>query len=458
MASSNGFSHVPEKVEKISTKNRKIITKIPVPESISILNKMYSLESRSMHGQLPLVWDKAQNYNVYDKWGNKWIDFTSTIFVANAGHGNKGIIKKVRDSLSKPLLHTYNYANQVRVDYLDYLIKNTPKNFEKAYLISAGTESTEAVMKFMRLHGINKKKGRGIITLSGSYHGRTLGAEMAGGSINYETWVSANDKDLFKIDYPDFNSIKENNGREYFYSQIENLEKQNKDFIKQLSGILLETYQGWSARFLPITYVKAAYEFCKANDVLIAFDEMQAGFGRTGPLFGYMHYDITPDLICCGKGASSGFALSLVLGKTEIMDLPKVGTMSSTNSANPISCAAGLANFQEINNKNLLYKSKILGNYFHTKLNRLKKKYSNVIKFVEGKGMVASLIFMDNYNNNLASLCDKIAFRCFQRGLLVVHTGRESIKLAPPLTITKTALNEGISVIDEVLFKILKES
>ena len=115
MASSNGFSHIPEQVEKIVTKNRKIITKIPVPESVPILRKMYSLESRSMHGQLPLVWDKAKNYNVYDQWGNKWIDFTSTIFVANAGHGNNAIIKKVRDSLSKPLLHTYNYANQVEV-------------------------------------------------------------------------------------------------------------------------------------------------------------------------------------------------------------------------------------------------------------------------------------------------------------------------------------------------------
>ena len=89
--------------------------------------------------------------------------------------------------------------------------------------------------------------------------------------------------------------------------------------------------------------IRIIEQFCKENDILLAFDEMQAGFGRTGPLFGYMHYQVTPDLICCGKGASSGFPLALVLGKAKIMDLPDVGSMSSTNSGNPISCAAGLA-------------------------------------------------------------------------------------------------------------------
>ena len=117
MASSDGFSHTPEIVEQINSKNRQIKTKLPVPESIPMLKKMYSLESRSMHGQLPLIWDKAKNFNVYDKWGNKWIDFTSTIFVANAGHGNKHITKTVKKTLLKPLFHTYNYANELRINY-----------------------------------------------------------------------------------------------------------------------------------------------------------------------------------------------------------------------------------------------------------------------------------------------------------------------------------------------------
>ena len=97
MATSDGFSHSPEIVELINTTHRQIKTKLPVPESVPMLKKMYSLESRSMHGQLPLIWDKAKNFNVFDKWGNKWIDFTSTIFVSNAGHGNKHITKIVKN-------------------------------------------------------------------------------------------------------------------------------------------------------------------------------------------------------------------------------------------------------------------------------------------------------------------------------------------------------------------------
>ena len=96
---------------------------------------MYSVEAQAMHGQLPMIWDKADDFQIFDKWGNIWIDFTSTIFVANAGHGNKSIVKALKEVLYKPLLHTYTYASQERIDYLDYLIANTPKQFEKAFLL-----------------------------------------------------------------------------------------------------------------------------------------------------------------------------------------------------------------------------------------------------------------------------------------------------------------------------------
>ena len=130
----NGFSHQPIKVEKIETKYRTIKTEIPVPQSLPMLKKMYDLEAQAMHGQLPIIWDKADDFQIYDQWGNVWLDFTSTIFVANAGHGNKRIVKALKEVLDKPLLHTYTYASSERIDYLEYLIKNTPKQFEKAFL------------------------------------------------------------------------------------------------------------------------------------------------------------------------------------------------------------------------------------------------------------------------------------------------------------------------------------
>ena len=105
--SGNCFSHIPVAVEHINTKYRKISTPIPVPESIPLLENMYSLESHSMHGQMPIIWDRADNFQVYDPFGNVWIDFTSTIFVSNAGHGNKRIVGALKKALEKPLLHTY---------------------------------------------------------------------------------------------------------------------------------------------------------------------------------------------------------------------------------------------------------------------------------------------------------------------------------------------------------------
>ena len=134
------FNIIPVTVPKIKTKFRIIKTKLPVPQSLKILHALDKYESVSMHGQLPVVWDKAEDFSVYDGWGNKWIDFTSTIFVANAGHGNPRILKAIRHIISKPLLHTYTYASKERADYLRYLIEHTPKQFEKAYFLSAGTE------------------------------------------------------------------------------------------------------------------------------------------------------------------------------------------------------------------------------------------------------------------------------------------------------------------------------
>ena len=163
MAGTN-FSHKPKSVKKVNTDFRKIVTKIPVPESIPLLERIYETESRSMHGQMPIIWDQAEGFQVHDKWGNKWIDFTSTIFVANAGHGNPKIVDALRAVLDKPILHSYSYASEERLAFLEYLIAKTPSQFEKAFLLSAGTESSEAVLKLMRLNGIQTSKDKNSYT------------------------------------------------------------------------------------------------------------------------------------------------------------------------------------------------------------------------------------------------------------------------------------------------------
>jgi 4-aminobutyrate aminotransferase-like enzyme len=141
---------------------------------------------------------------------------------------------------------------------------------------------------------------------------------------------------------------------------------------------MLETFQGWGAVFYPNDFVKAIEKTCRQNDILLAFDEMQAGFGRTGKNFGYQHYGVQPDLIACGKGMGGGVPLSGVIGRAEIMDLPEVGNMSSTHSANPLVCAAGLAVIEELERRDLVESAKDKGNIFQAELENLKIKYKDI--------------------------------------------------------------------------------
>jgi len=404
-----------------------------------------------MHGQYPMIWDRAEDFQVFDKWGNTWIDFTSTIFVANAGHSNKRIVNALKKLLEKPIMHTYTYASHERINYLDYLISHTPKQFEKAFLLSAGTEATEVALKLMRLNGQKKGKKRGgVVCFNGAYHGRTMGAQLMTGNQKAKEWIGFHDKDIHHIDFPYPWTVK--NSREFFKNSINKLIESNSlNAETDLCGFMLETFQGWGAVFYPNEFVQELMIFAKENNMLVSFDEMQAGFGRTGKLFGYEHYKVEPDILCCGKGASSGLPLAIVLGSKEVMDLPDIGSMSSTHSANPLVCVAGHENLKAMFEDGLIDNSKKLGIIFHQKLNQIKDKYPNHLKYVFGKGLVAAIIFIDKEGNALSGLCDKVAEKAFQKGLLIVHTGRESIKLAPPLSINEEAMLEGLEVLEQCI-------
>ncbi len=451
------FSQCPVSVPLVKTSYRCIKTPLPVPQSVEIFKRLDHVESRSMHGQLPIVWDRAKDFQVFDKWGNCWIDFTSTIFVANAGHANNIIIQSLKKIIDKDLLHTYTYVSEVRADFLQKLIENTPEEIEKAYLVSAGTEATETAIKLMRLHAHKKNKRRpGIIAFDGSYHGRTMGAAQISSSHVQRKWMGYDDPNIFRLPFPypwdkDGNP-KTEDGNVRFERDIEILKSQGINLKKDIGGIIFESYIGWAAAFFPVRYVQAWVAFAKENNFLVSFDEIQSGFARTGPLFAYQHYNVKPDIICCGKGISSSLPLAAVLGRADVMDLPEIGSMSSTHSANPLSCAAGLANLEEIERLGLVEKSMKKGAILHKRLSDMQKRYPEYISHVLGVGMLGSLIFNDTNTENGASFfASQICEEAMRKGVLLVHTGRESIKIGPPLTIPEDALGEGLDVLDEIL-------
>lgn len=462
MASGFNFQMTPVRVPRVETRHRKIVTAMPVPESLPILADLDRFEARAMHGQMPIVWDRAEGFQVWDKWGNCWIDFTSTIFVANAGHANPAIVEALRAQLDRKLLHTYTYASEIRASYIKRLIELTPSYLEKAFLLSAGTEATECALKLMRMAGQKRGKRKGgIVAFEANWHGRTMGAQFLCGNEAQKDWIGYRDPAIWHVPFPydwKYADPKLNglDGGAWFERSLASLREQGVDPDRDLCGFMIESYQGWSAAMYPEGYVEALATFAKERGILVAVDEVQAGFGRTGRLFTYMHYGIEPDLVCCGKGISSSLPLSAVLGRREILDLPDVGSMSSTHSANPMSCAAGLANLEFITGNNIVAESERKGKVLHARLGALQQKYPDRIGYVWGKGLLASLIFGEPGLGKVdADLASHICEKAMQKGLLLVHTGRESIKMGPPLTISDAALDEGIATLEEAMCECL---
>ena len=450
------FSREPKVVPTLETKYRKISTQIPAPGTKEIISRLEKTESRSMQGQFPIIWDKAEDFSVFDRAGNKFIDFTSTIFVANIGHGNKRVSAAIKEVLDKPLISTYAYMSEVRAKYLEKLIEFAGPPFGKAFLLSAGTEATEATLKLIRMHGqkIGKKRP-GIVTLNGNWHGRTMGAQMMSSNAEQKAWIGYEDPNIHHVDFPYPWLVTEEQGEEFFNKQLETLKQRGLNLETDIAGFMLETFQGWGALFYPKSFVKAIRKFTEENSILFAFDEMQAGFARTGKKFGFEHYEVTPDLFACGKGMGGGVSLSGVIGRSEIMDLPEVGNMSSTHSANPLVCAAGFAVLKEIESRNLVSETQRKGKILKQELQNLKDKFPQQIHNFYGEGLIASLIFKDSDKFGKSEIASKVSEKCMQKGLLVVHTGRESIKLGPPLVIDDEAILEAIQVIDESLTEIL---
>lgn len=453
------FSREPQKVLPVNTAHRLIQTPIPAPGTADLLARLEVCESRSMHGQLPLVWDRAQDFSVFDTAGNRWIDFTSTIFVANVGHSNARVIAAMKAVLDRPLYSCYAYANETRIKYLEKLVTFAGAPFEKAFLLSAGTEATEAALKLMRMHGQKAgKRRRGIICIEGNWHGRTLGAQMMSGNLAQRAWIGYQDMDIHHIPFPYPWALNGFSGETFLSDGLKRLEADGIDLAQDICGFMLETLQGWGAVFYPTDFVQAIEQLCKKHSILLAFDEMQAGFARTGRKFGFQHYGVQPDLICCGKGMGGGVSLSGVLGRAEIMDLPEIGNMSSTHSANPLVCAAGLAVIEEIESHDLVAETERKGKLLFDALRILQARFPDRIAYLLGHGLIAAvLIHKPGTNEPDGQFASQVAERCMQKGLLVVHTGRESIKIGPPLTISDSALLEGVEVLGEAIAEIATE-
>jgi 4-aminobutyrate aminotransferase-like enzyme len=281
-----------------------------------------------------------------------------------------------------------------------------------------------------------------------------MGAEMLKGDPLQSAWIGHRDPHMHHLPFPYPWAAKGSPNEKYdwgkhFAEDMRVLEAQGLHF-DNIAGFIIESYLGWGAIFYPVAYIQALADFAKKHNCLITFDEIQGGFGRTGKLFVYQHYGVEPDMLCLGKALSGSLPLSAVIGSRKIMDLPEFGSMSSTHSANPLCCAAGLANLEAIESRNLIAESERKGGILHRRLGEFKKKYADRISWIFGKGLLAGVLFKDPETGEPDGFfASRVCEKAMQKGLLLVHTGRESIKIGPPLTIPEEALEEGLEIFDE---------
>jgi len=441
----------PQEVPKIKTKYRCIKTKLPVPESLQIFKALMESEPKSMMGQPPIVWHRAEGFQVEDKWGNKWIDWSSGVLITNAGHGRKEIIKAIREMLDQNLLATYVFVHEKRAELTKALqaISPEPSNYQ-VFLLSTGSEAIENSLKLAKTYALEKSgvKKKYIVSFKNAFHGRTLGSQLAGGMDKLKKWIVDEGKTFVQVPFPD-GYKNEDISFELF---LKSIAEQNVE-PSEIAAVITETYQGVGPDFLPYDYAQALQKYCRKNDIVMIFDEVQAGFGRTGKMFGYEHYDIKPDFIVCGKGISSSLPISAVIGRKDIMALYTPGSMTSTHSASPLPVVAALENIKIIKEENLVENARKLGELLIPELERIANKYPDVLGCVHGKGLVAGIqVVKKGTKTPDPDTALKVNEKCFQKGLLMfapVGIGGECIKISPPLTINEEALREGIAVLEE---------
>lgn len=438
----------PVETTLVNTRFRRIVTPIPVPESIPEIERLREIEPTSMAGMPPILWDSAEGFLVRDAYGNQWIDLSSGIVVANVGHAHPAILAAIREQLDSNGVFSYAFPTRMRRKLVERLVELAPEGLGKAILFSAGTEATECAISLMRKHGLRLAKDKiGILSIESGYHGRTLSAKLAGGSPGLVDGIDRDKVGHWQLPLPggpDSVGFEEDVAARCIESS-------------KVAGIILESIPGWTTTLYPHKYVQDLMQWAEAHQVLVTFDEVQSGMGRTGRMFAFEHYGVTPDLIACGKGLSSSLPVSAVIGRQEILDLASPGEMSSTFGGNQVCAAAALASLDIIQRECLVERSAMLGRKLAEALQVHTHRHRAYVRTQNGQGLFVSIHLKNPKTGEaLSELTDEIVMRCVRRGVLMFLTGRGFLKIVPPLTIDLDALLEAVDVIGEAMGEVLQ--
>ncbi|MCL2329936.1 MAG: aspartate aminotransferase family protein, partial [Phycisphaerae bacterium] len=413
--------------------------------------KLREIEPRRMGGQPPIIWHHGEGATISDRYGNTWLDFSAGVLVTSVGHGRPEVCQGIRAMADQGLYHSYCFPTEIRLKVIEEISTWLPAPLKRVFLLTTGAEATECCIKLARTHGL-KVGGAAkkiLVTFEYAFHGRTMGAQLAGGSPALKNWLGDHNPDFVQVPFPD-GFRQPDVSFEVFEKALAAKGVKPED----VCGVMSETYQGCNATLMPVAYAQALRKWCDKYKAVLIFDEVQAGFGRTGAPFGFSHLGIVPDLAACGKGISGGMPLSAVIGTEELMNMYGPGEMTSTHSANTICCAAALANLQVIRNEKLIENAKKLAPILAEGVKRITKAANGKIGRCDAVGLVGCMQFTKpNSTTPDPDTAWQMVFRAIQQGVMLfapVGVGGAAIKINPPLVINEEALREGLDVIEKI--------
>ena len=376
----------------------------------------------NVYQRFPITLAIGKGVKVWDNNGREYIDCMGGYGVALVGHCNDKVVRAIKDQAEKLITCHSSCYNDARLAFLQKLISIAPKGLIKVCLSNSGAEATEAALKIARKY----TKKHGIVAMVGSFHGKTMGALSITYAQKYREAFAPLLEGMKFVPFGDASKLQ--------------------DTIDDTTGaVIVEPVQGESGiHVAPDGYLQKVREICDSRGIALIFDEIQSGLGRTGKLWAEEHWNVVPDIMCLAKGIAGGVPMGATLAKQEIMDALKLGEHSSTFGGNPLACAAGLAALECIVDDGLVNNANSVGKYFKEGLLALKDKHK-IIREVRGLGLMLAA--------ELRFEVKDVLFDGIKEGLLMLYSGKNIIRLLPPLVIDEHTVSNALSIMDKVISK-----
>ena len=433
-----------------SSTSARIITEIPGPRSKELHERRVKAVSAGVAATFPIYAASAHDAIIEDVDGNRFIDFTGGIGVMTIGHTNDAVVSAVSHQASQVTHTLFAVAGyEPYIEVCELLAKHTPGNFaKKSVLVNSGAEAVENAVKMARKH-----TGRSeVAVLHHGYHGRTnLTSAMNYNMHPYGTGFGPLAGSVHHA--PNSSPFHDGlSGAEAAERTITYLEK--RVGASQIACLVVEPIQGEGGFIVPAEgYLPALLEWCHANGIVYVSDEVQSGMARTGTYFASEHFGIEPDLVTSAKGIGGGMPIAAVTGRAEIMDASHPGGLGGTFGGNPVSSAAVVAVFSEVDKRGLLAEAKRVEKTLKPALLDLQQKHS-VIGDVRGIGAMLAIEFVDQKTGKPApEVAKAVQTHALNSGVLILTAGTfgNVLRFLPPVVITDEQLLEAVTVMDEAL-------